>query len=177
MHIYIYIYICVYTYTKSSEALLWVLRSSGEGRSGRPKGGAHSSPPYIIIIIIIVYIYIYMYICIYIYIYIYIYICISIHIFSLSLSPSPTPPPPFPCRCTHKYIWVRAYRRTDVSFKHQHTCHVFEPVHVYTSVHPVSITRFPLRRFSPGAGLLRNPFVHSQGLGPKRRESSNGDRV
>ena len=50
-------------------------------------------------------------------------------------------------------------------------------------LHPVSITRFPLRRFSPGAGLLRNPFVHSkwlkifQGLGPKRRESSNGDRV
>ena len=27
-----------------------------------------------------------------------------------------------------------------------------------TSMHPVSITRFPLRRFSPGAGLLRNPF-------------------
>ena len=26
-------------------------------------------------------------------------------------------------------------------------------------IHPVSI-RFPLRRFSPGAGLLRNPFVH-----------------
>ena len=24
----------------------------------------------------------------------------------------------------------------------------------------VSITRFPLRRFSPGAGLLRNVFVH-----------------
>ena len=23
-----------------------------------------------------------------------------------------------------------------------------------------SITRFPLRRFSPGAELLRNPFVH-----------------
>ena len=50
-------------------------------------------------------------------------------------------------------------------------------------LHPVSITRFPLRRFSPGAGLLRNPFVHRlwrnifQRLGPKRRESSNGDRV
>ena len=50
-------------------------------------------------------------------------------------------------------------------------------------VHPVSITRFPLRRPSPGAGLLRNIFVHRywhkifQGLGPKRRESSNGDRV
>ena len=27
-------------------------------------------------------------------------------------------------------------------------------------IHPVSITKFPLRRFSPGAGLLRNPFVH-----------------
>ena len=51
------------------------------------------------------------------------------------------------------------------------------------TVHPVSITRFLLRRFSPGAGLLRNVFVHRvvakifQGLGPKRRESSNGDRV
>ena len=50
-------------------------------------------------------------------------------------------------------------------------------------LHPVSITRFPLTRFSPGAGLLRHPFVHRwwrnifQGLGPKRRESSNGDRV
>ena len=27
-------------------------------------------------------------------------------------------------------------------------------------IHPVSIARFPLSRFSPGAGLLRNPFVH-----------------
>ena len=27
-------------------------------------------------------------------------------------------------------------------------------------VRPVSITRFPLGRSSPGAGLLRNPFVH-----------------
>ena len=50
-------------------------------------------------------------------------------------------------------------------------------------LHPVSITRFPPRRFSPGAGLLRNPFVHRpwrkifQGLGPKRQEPSNGDRV
>ena len=26
-------------------------------------------------------------------------------------------------------------------------------------LHPVSITRFPLTIFSPGAGLLRNPFV------------------
>ena len=31
-------------------------------------------------------------------------------------------------------------------------------------VPPVSLTRFPLSRFSPGAGLLRNPFVHRQWL-------------
>ena len=29
-----------------------------------------------------------------------------------------------------------------------------------TAVHLVSITRLPLTRFSPGAGLLRNPFLH-----------------
>ena len=56
------------------------------------------------------------------------------------------------------------------------------PPHFFP-VHPVSITRFPLRRFSPGAGLLRNRCFSLavakifQGLGPKRRESSNGDRV
>ena len=27
-----------------------------------------------------------------------------------------------------------------------------------TCLHPVSMTRFPLSRFSPGAGLLRNPL-------------------
>ena len=31
-------------------------------------------------------------------------------------------------------------------------------------VHPVSITRFPLRRFSPGAGLLRYVFFIGSGL-------------
>ena len=31
---------------------------------------------------------------------------------------------------------------------------------VDVAVHPVSITRFPLARLSPGSGLLRNPFVH-----------------
>ena len=28
------------------------------------------------------------------------------------------------------------------------------------AIHTVSITRFPLRRFSPGAGLLRNLYSH-----------------
>ena len=50
-------------------------------------------------------------------------------------------------------------------------------------VRQVSITRFPLTRFSPGSGLLRNPFVYTinaktfQGLGPKKRKSCKGDRV
>ena len=36
----------------------------------------------------------------------------------------------------------------------------FEATVSQSAVHPVSITRFPLRRFSPGAGLLRNRFFH-----------------
>ena len=31
------------------------------------------------------------------------------------------------------------------------------------ALHPVSITRFPLRRFSPGAGLLRYVFFIGSG--------------
>ena len=31
-------------------------------------------------------------------------------------------------------------------------------------LHPVSITRFPLTRFSPGCALLSNPFFHRQRL-------------
>ena len=74
------------------------------------------------------------------------------------------------------YIYIYIYIHT-----HTHVC-TRSRTHV-THVHPVSITRFPLRRFSPGAGLLRNPFFYTinaktfQGLGPKRRESCNGDRV
>ena len=62
---------------------------------------------------------------------------------------------------------------------HNHSCAY---IYIY-NIHPVSITRFPLRIISPGAGLLRNPFCSwvvakiFQGLGSKRRESSNGDRV
>ena len=29
-----------------------------------------------------------------------------------------------------------------------------------SKIRPVSITRFSITRFSPGSGLLRNPFVH-----------------
>ena len=35
----------------------------------------------------------------------------------------------------------------------------YKPSWAWAWVHPVSITRFPLTRSSPGSGLLRNPFV------------------
>ena len=70
----------------------------------------------------------------------------------------------FTCNCN-----VISHDANTMSALHQQTRY---------HIHLVSITRFP-----PGAGLLRNPFVHRQwrsifqGLGPKRRESSKGDRV
>ena len=74
-----------------------------------------------------------MYICIYIYIYIYTYIYIQMctTVVSTDSSPPWSNKPPQPTD--------RAWRSAPV-------------------VHPVSITRFPLSRFSPGAGLLRYVF-------------------
>ena len=79
------------------------------------------------------------------------------------------------------------YNLTYYTIMHDIICrdkteHIYT-IRCYHMVHPVSITRFPLSRFSPGAGLLRNPFFYTinakifQGLGPKRRESCYGDRV
>ena len=39
---------------------------------------------------------------------------------------------------------------------------IYTNTYIYIYIHPVSITRFPLTRFSPGSGLLRNPFFHRQ---------------
>ena len=84
------------------------------------------------------------------YVYVYIYIYIYIHMFIV---------------CVYIYIYIYLY------------------MYMCICIHPVSITRFPLSRLSPGARVLRNPFVYTinaktfQGLGPKRRESCNGDRV
>ena len=84
----------------------------------------------------------------------------------------------YECTYIYIYIYIYVYREGEV---HRERDAKFSTIKCL--LHPVSITRFPLRRFSPGAGLLRNPFVHRwwlkifQGLGPKRRESSNGDRV
>ena len=102
-------------------------------------------------------IYICMYVCIYIYIYLYIY--------------------------THIYIYIYIWPAGGIRVSAQVTFGRGRGDLSVCPLHPVSITRLPLRRFSPGAGLLRNPFVHRywlkifQGLGPKRQESSNGDQV
>ena len=105
---------------------------------------------------------IYIYIYIYIHTYIHTYTCIYIYIYThMSI-------------VIYIYIYICIY-----SFKGRSPQHRQLP----RKLHPVSITRFPLSRFSPGAGLLRSPFLNTinakifQGLGPKRRESCNGDRV
>ena len=72
--------------------------------------------------------------CIYIYIYIYIYT----HI--------------------HTYIYIYIYLVLHGSVLIIFFCGVHRRDSRGPALHPVSITRFPLSRFSPGAGLLRNPF-------------------
>ena len=87
-----------------------------------------------------IYIYIYMYTYIHIYIYIYIYSPTIIqNEQKLGLQKN-----------TLKFTPLAMYISNN------------KPLVIYTSgnIHPVSITRFPLRRFSPGARLLRNLFVH-----------------
>ena len=50
---------------------------------------------------------------------------------------------------------------------HKYSCpyigvyiYIYTLIYMYVDIriHPVSITRFPLTRFSPGSGLLSNPF-------------------
>ena len=60
------------------------------------------------------------------------------------------------CICIYIYIYIYIYiehskfaQALDLTFPGARA-----------SLHPVSITRFPLTRLSPGSGLLRNPFVH-----------------
>ena len=88
----------------------------------------------------ITYIYICMYVCIYIYIYIYVCVCIYIYIYI--------------------YIYMLSGEREGVSCRGATEDLFGAPTRHCFQLHPVSITRFPLRRFSPVAGLLRNPFVH-----------------
>ena len=62
--------------------------------------------------------------------------------------------------CTYRYIHIYIYVQ-----------HHFVAATLYAArnsiiskLHPVSITRFPLTRLSPGSGLLRNRFLHWQRL-------------
>ena len=60
---------------------------------------------------------------------------------------------------TYIYIYTYTFMHLSLSL----SIHIYIYIYIYTYnivIHPVSITRFPLSRFSPGAGLLRNPFVH-----------------
>ena len=78
---------------------------------------------------------------IYIYIYMSTYVCIYIYIhMSVYLSLS---------IYIYIYICIYTYMIRNCTAVH---------------LHPVSITRFPLGRFSPGAGLLRYVFFHWQPL-------------
>ena len=50
--------------------------------------------------------------------------------------------------------------------KYMYVCmYVYIYIYIYTHayIHPFSITRFPLQRFSPGAGLLRYVFFIGSG--------------
>ena len=64
--------------------------------------------------------------------------------------------------CIYIYIYIHIYMGGFTARRQQRPkCPPRRPAGLRQGgVHPVSITRFPLRRFSPGAGLLRNPFVH-----------------
>ena len=83
------------------------------------------------------------------------------------------------------YVFLVVSRINVICYIIRHSCRNMRSTSSVRQVpvHPVSITRFPLRRFSPRAGLLRYVLFSLvaakifQGLGPKRRESSNGDPV
>ena len=94
---------------------------------------------------------------------IYIYIPLSLHIYIY--------------RYIYIYIYIYRYIYThDILYYYYTILYYYSSVLLpyctilcgavlrYTMLHLVSITRFPLRRFSPGARLLRNPLFHRQWL-------------
>ena len=112
-----------------------------------------------------VYIYIYIYISLSLYIYIYIYytyisvviyiythihISLYIYIYSLHVCTSLS-------LSLYIYIYIFIHRPARVHARPQGQAREVGGAERET-IRPVSITRFPLSRFSPGAGLLRNPF-------------------
>ena len=118
--------------------------------NGRPRGAPRVRGQFAYALI---YVYIYIYAYIHIHIYMYMYIYIYIH--------------------THTYIYIYEYLSIYLYM------YIYIYIHMYTHTYMHRVYVFV---FSPGAGLLQG-LVHTinaktfQGLGPKRRESSNGDRV
>ena len=119
----------------------------------------HTPPrnPMYICIYIYIYICIHIYIYIYIHIHIYIYICLSIcsyyiyiyiHMYTYIYI------------YTHMYIYIYIYDRPQHAASPSFQRRAAMRYKDCEKIHPVSITRFPLTRFSPGSGLLRNMFVH-----------------
>ena len=65
------------------------------------------------------------------------------------------------CCQTAKWLMKHLYVIVCLAYWMLYSCFYMPGYTLWTVlVHPVSITRFPLTRFSPGAGLLRSPFFH-----------------
>ena len=62
--------------------------------------------------------------------------------------------------CVYIYIYIYVYVCIYIYIYKLQLTIVRDTNYSLRILHPVSITRFPLRKFSPGAGLLRNLFVH-----------------
>ena len=59
----------------------------------------------------------------------------------------------------NKYAGILVCRYSALRIDRRNNCS-FNMASTNVCIHPVSIRRFKLRRLSPGAGLLRNYFVH-----------------
>ena len=91
--------------------------------------------------------YVYVYVYIYIYTYIHVYVYIYIYIV-------------FVRRSSLLRMLLTEYEEIISSFNVERLdIHLNSPL-FWCDTNPVSITRFPLSRFSPGAGLLRYRFFH-----------------
>ena len=134
---------------------------------------------YIYIILLNVCTYIHTYVYMYMYTYIYIYICIYIHaytyIHAYIHTYIHTYLHAYIYTCIYIYIYVYTYihitqakfyivqffskPNNNTASDSKHTTNELD----IPDIHPVSITRFPLIRFSPGAGLLRYVFFIGSG--------------
>ena len=120
--------------------------------------------------------YIYVYICIYLYIYIHTYIHVHAFIacFYIVRACRPTSTPSgrsapitiiyiYICYNVITYIYIYIYTFYNI-ICHYYIFHLFTPPPITIAITPGLHNKFPLGRFSPGAGLLRYVFFHWQRL-------------